>query len=49
MRSGTTIEISFRALIDIERGLTTVKNIKKFRKIGRGSWLGKKELKKRKD
>lgn len=47
INTGETIEISVRALVDIERGLTTVNNIKKCREIGTASWLGKKRAEKK--
>ena len=48
IHTGEKIEISVRALIDIERGLTTVENIKKCREIGTAKWLGKKRAEKKK-
>ena len=46
--TGEVMEISPRALADIEKGLTTVNNVKKARKIGVNSWRGIKGAKKRK-
>ena len=48
INTGEKIEISIRALIDIERGQTSVKNIKKCREVGTASWLGKKRAEKKK-
>ena len=48
INTGEKIEISIRALIDIERGQTSVDNIKKCREVGTASWLGKKRAEKKK-
>lgn len=48
INTGETMEISTRALIDIERGLTSVSNIKKCREVGTASWLGRKRAEKKK-
>lgn len=48
INTGEKIELSIRALIDIERGQTSVENIKKCREVGTASWLGKKRAEKKK-
>ena len=48
INTGEKIEISVRALVDIERGMTTVENIKKCREVGTAKWLGKKRAEKKK-
>ena len=48
INTGEMIEISVRALVDIERGMTSVDNIKKCREIGTAKWLGKKRAEKKK-
>lgn len=46
--TGEVVEISARALIDIERGLSTIESIKLSREIGVGSYLGTKRAAKKK-
>ena len=48
IKTGEKIEISIRALIDIERGMTSVNNIKQCREMGTKKWLGKKRAEKQK-
>lgn len=48
INTGEEISISSRALIDIERGLTTIENIKLARTIGIASYLGKRRSAKKK-
>ena len=48
INTGEKIEISIRALIDIERGQTSVDNIRKCREVGTASWLVKKRAEKKK-
>ena len=48
INTGEMLEVSVRALVDIERGLTSAENIKKCREAGTAKWLGKKRAEKKK-